>query len=146
MKSLNSQNTFSGKRLPRRPQAGPIHSLASLAIAVIVVAGLMAVLFPTQSDAHLVLDFGSSQRAFEGQVVSGMTILDALNASVVAGGIPLEFTIQDGQARIVEIDGFHESQPIEVFLNGQPIDPSGIHSLPIRAQDEVIVRLTQDAE
>ena len=106
----------------------------------------MAVLFPAQSNAYLVLDFGSSQRVFEGQVVSGMTVLDALNASVVAGGIPLQFTIQDGQARIVEIDGYQGGQPITVFLNGQPIDPSGIHSLPISAQDEVVIRLIEDIE
>jgi len=123
---------------------GPIHSLASLAIAVLVVAGFMVILFPAQSDAHLVIDFGSSQRSFEGQVVSGMTVLDALNASVVAGGIPLQFIIQDGQARIVEIDGYNNSQPIAVFLNGQQIDPSGIHSLPIRAQDEVVIKLIQE--
>lgn len=104
------------------------------------------VLFPGQSDAHLVLDFGSSKRVFEGQVVSGMTVLDALNASVIAGSIPVEFTIQDGQARIIETDGNNKSLPIEVFLNGQPIDPSGIHSLPIRAQDEVVIKLIQDTE
>ena len=106
----------------------------------------MVVLFPAQSNAHLVLDFGSSQRVFEGQVVSGMTVLDALNASVIAGGIPLQFTIQDGQARIVEIDGYQNGRPIRVFLNGQSIDPSSIHSLPIMAQDEVVVRLTEDTE
>ena len=146
MKSSNFQNNSSSERSPRSPQAGPIHSLASLAIAVIVVAGLMVVLFPSQSDAHLVIDFGSSRRVFEGQVISGMTVLDALNASVVAGDIPLQFTIQDGQARIIEIDGYRKSQPVEVFLNGQQIDPSSIHSLPIRAQDEVVIKLIQDIE
>lgn len=135
MNSSNFQNASFSK-----------HSLASLAIAVIVVAGLTAVLFPAQNDAHLVLDFGSSQRVFKGQVVSGMTVLDALNASVIAGGIPLQFTIQDGQARIVEIDGYQNGRPITVFLNGQPIDPSSIHSLPIMAQDEVVIRLTEYTE
>ena len=133
-------------RTPRRPQVGPIHSLASLAIAVLVVAGFMVILFPAQSDAHLVIDFGSSQRSFEGQVVSGMTILDALNASVIADGIPLQFVIQDGQARIVEINGHRDGQQMTVFLNGQPIDPSGIHALLIKAQDEVVIRLSQDIE
>ncbi|MEK7194858.1 MAG: hypothetical protein AAB667_01235 [Patescibacteria group bacterium] len=146
MKSSNFQNTSLGERSPRRPQAGPIHSLASLAIAVIVVAGLMVVLFPAQSDAHLVIDFGGSRRVFEGQVISGMTVLDALNASVVAGDIPLQFTIQDGQARIIEVDGYRKSQPVEVFLNGQQIDPSSIHFLPIRAQDEVVIKLIQNTE
>ncbi len=125
---------------------GPIHSLASLAIAVLVVAGFMVILFPAQSDARLVIDFGSNQRSFEGQVTSGMTILDALNASVIAGGIPLQFVIQDGQARIVEIDGHRDGQPMTVFLNSQPIDPSGIHALLIKAQDEVVIRLSQNIE
>lgn len=141
MNSSNSQNNFSGKRLSRKPYASSLHSVASIALAVIVVAGLTAVLFPAESDARLVLDFGNQQRFFEGRVVSGMTILDALNASVVAGGIPLQFVIQDGQAKIVGADARIGGQPITVSLNGQQIDPSGIYSLPIRAQDEVVIKL-----
>lgn len=123
-----------------QPPARP-HSLGRVALAVLFVAGLLGFLFPEPGQARLVLDFGTYQRFFEGEVISGMTVLDALNASAWAGQIPLEFSIEEGQAVILELDGHRDTVPVAVMLNGQPVDPAEIHAIPVRARDEITIRL-----
>ncbi len=96
-------------------------------------------------EASLLIDFGDKQRMFTGEVLDGMTILDALNASVVAGQIPMEFTVDtDGAVRIILLDGrrdITDDGHLVVLLNDQEIRPSGINSVRVQSGDKIEIKL-----
>ncbi|MDP1628982.1 MAG: hypothetical protein Q8L57_00010 [bacterium] len=58
-------------------------------------------------EALVFFDFGSAnpQRFFAGQVVEGMTLLDALTVSAAAGNLDLEIAGNVGEEKIVKING-----------------------------------------
>ena len=95
------------------------------------------------SHARLVLRTGADERVFEGTIVSGMTVLDALNASALAGNIPLQFSIDEARDATVikRLDSQSAAPRIMFYLNDRLIDAAKIHEIPIQPQDTVVVKL-----
>lgn len=95
-----------------------------------------------QSSAQLILRTPQGDRVFAGEVSDGMTILDALNASVVAGNIPLQFSIDEQKdvTIIRRLDG-HASSTVLFYLNDRLIESTKIHETPIQSNDVIVVKL-----
>lgn len=121
------------------------HALIAQIILVAVFVGALFVLDGlSRNHATLTLQVGSQQRMFQGEVVPGMTLLDALNASALAGHIPLKFFIdQNNKTRIVSIDSYSEvmDDKIQFFVNERLIPLEAIHTVPVNARDEIEVTI-----
>ncbi len=113
-------------------------------LVLVVVCGMIVLNRVSAHDARLTIDFGDHQRAFEGEVIQNMTVLDALRASVAAGRINLTFEVAHDQTIITAFDG--HSNPlgpgqISFTLNGQPINATEIHKIPVHPKDHIMVML-----
>lgn len=122
------------------------HALIAQIILVAVFIGALFVLDGlTRNYATLTLQLGSQERMFQGEVVPGMTLLDALNASALAGQIPLQFFIdQNNRTRIVTIGSYPEASAnsnMQFFVNDRRIPLETIHTVPINARDRIDVTI-----
>lgn len=97
---------------------------------------------PTQ--ASLLINFENKQRLFEGEVVSGMTMLDALQAAAAAGQIKLKYVIgEDNSVEIAEINDHINNTANKTFnfyLNGNKVDADNINQIPIQNGDKIEIR------
>jgi hypothetical protein len=123
------------------------HALIAQIILVAVFIGTLFVLDGlSRNYATLTLQVGSQQRMFQGEVVPGMTLLDALNASALAGRIPLQFLIdQNNKTKIIVLGSFGEvvDEKIQFFVNQRLIPLEAIHTVPINARDRIDVTIDQ---
>jgi hypothetical protein len=73
--------------------------------------------------ATMVIHFNDANRAFEGEVVEGMTVLDALSASAAAGQIMANFRLsENGDVQISQIDGHTSDEwQFSFSVNGNKI-------------------------
>lgn len=121
------------------------HGLIAQIILVAVFIGTLFVLDGlSRNYATLTLQVGTQQRMFQGEVVPGMTLLDALNASAMAGHVPLEFFIdQNNKTRIVALDSYAEvpEEKIQFFVNQRLIPLEAIHTVPVNARDQIDVSI-----
>jgi hypothetical protein len=106
---------------------------------------LIEFLFISQNDAifksaKLELVLRERRRMFEGEVISGMTILDALTASTLAGNIQLDYRITGSDMiSIKSIDGYKpENKPV-FLLNDRPVEPEEIGKKTIKPGDYIYV-------
>ena len=95
---MASVGRFLGRRFPDRVNRTFVIQI----ILIVAVAGIILLAERFSNDdswitrdelgnkAALFIDFNNTQRMFTGEVVGGMTILDALNASTAAGKIENE--------------------------------------------------------
>jgi hypothetical protein len=112
--------------------------------SILVVIG--AVMIFGGRTAKFDLTIGNEHRVFTGSVAPGMTVLDAMNASMLAGHITMQFMIgENDQTKIIALDG----QPAPVSperlsfsLNGIPISVDQIHHVVIRPHDVVALVVT----
>lgn len=97
---------------------------------------------PTQ--ASLLINFENKQRLFEGTVVSGMTMLDALGAATTAGQIKLKYAISaNNEVQITEINdhiNHTANKTFNFYLNGDKVDSKNINQIPIQNGDKVEIR------
>ena len=91
----------------------------------------------SENEAVLVIDFGESKRAFIGQVIDEMTIIDALMASASAGQI--DFDYQEGVLQRVADAKQDNQKKWDIYLNGKEIRNSPDKVL-IQAGDEIELR------
>ena len=70
--------------------------------------GLFQDLFSSPPVAHLEIDYGDRRRAFEGEILSEMSVLDALLASSRGGGFEVRYAILEGRTDVMRIDGLTE--------------------------------------
>ncbi len=101
---------------------------------------------PNHRIAYLEVDDSGTRRAFEGEVVPGMTVLDALDASSVAGNINFKYEIdkKSHELHIITFNGYlanKTSKTATLFLNLVRIDIGKIHSIPINSGDRILVKL-----
>src|SRR3989344_2138803 len=101
---------------------------------------------PNNHTAYLEVNVNGTKRAFEGEVVNGMTVLDALDASTLAGNINFKYEIdkKSHKLRIVTFDGYSVNQTSKsttLFLNLVRVDIGNIHSIPINSGDRILVKL-----
>lgn len=97
---------------------------------------------PTQ--ASLLINFENKQRLFEGEVVSGMTMLDALQAAAAAGQIKLKYIIgEDNSVKIAEINDHINNiadKTFNFYLNGVKVNAENINQIPIQNGDKIEIR------
>lgn len=95
--------------------------------------------------ATLTLELGGQRRAFRGPVVNGTTVMDALNASVLAGNISLGFSGDQNSAALILSAGDQEyvapARDVFVSVNGRRVDFQEISRTLLRPRDEIIVRI-----
>lgn len=96
------------------------------------------------AQASLLINFENKQRLFEGEVVSGMTILDALQAAAAAGQIKLKYSIgEDNSVEIAEINdhiNYTADKAFNFYLNGVRINAKNINQISIQNGDKIEIR------
>ncbi len=113
---------------------------------IVVVAFVVTVLWTgrdSSAEAQVVIRLPDQDRVFRGEVSSDMMILDALNASVLAGNIPLTFMIDEStdSTIITRLDGHGIGDTMMFYVNAKPINAEKIHSIPLQPQDVVTVKV-----
>jgi hypothetical protein len=111
---------------------------------VVLVAALLVFEELNRKTATLTIDIDGEKRTFQGEIVEGMTMLDALNASVLAGGIKLQFAIEDNGAKILEFDGYvseEANSDVYFYLNSEVMSIYEINKAFLRKDDHVLVRV-----
>lgn len=121
-------------------------------VAVILVFGFYTGFFqnlfkPSESNknlARLEIDFGTSRRAFEGEINSGMSILDALLAASRGGDFEVRYALLNDQTEVMKLDGIIEyglgEKGFSFYLNGGLVEESEIHKIKIKPGDKILVR------
>lgn len=98
----------------------------------------------SKNEAALFIDFDNMKKVFAGEVVEGMTVLDALNASVAAGQIKLTYHVDiSNNTKVTEINN-HEANGNEQFtfyINSRKIDPSELNKTHIKPGDKITIKL-----
>lgn len=96
------------------------------------------------AEASLVFFFNSEgqRRMFQGEVIEGMSILDALRVSSEAGQIDFEFEIGSDQTIVKKLNGYSDDivQGLIFYLNGLKIEESQINRIMIKPGDLIEVR------
>ena len=96
--------------------------------------------------AYLEVNDGGTRRAFEGEVLDGMTVLDALDASALAGNINFKYEIdkKSHELHIITLDGYLATKTAKnamLFLNLVRVDIAKIHSIPLNSGDRILIKL-----
>ena len=94
--------------------------------------------------AALLLDFEDMKRMFEGEVTEKMTILDALNVSVAAGQVKLQYVVDaDNNTAVVEINDHIVSggKNFTFYVNERKIDTKDLNRTFVNPGDKIIVKL-----
>ena len=111
-------------------------------VAAAVIIWLVATFSPpAQGKARLTFDIDGAKRAFEGEVVPGMTVLDAIKTSVQAGNISFYYAAaSDGSDSVLAVNGKRGGQEtFRLDVNGQPVDLASIDKTDINPGDEIMV-------
>ncbi|WKZ26969.1 MAG: hypothetical protein QY311_02425 [Candidatus Paceibacterota bacterium] len=149
-------NDFSSKaataELVARTRADEVRP-PSMFVQLLIVAVFLGALIVSgggdQGTAQVAFALPQGTRVFEGDVVRGMTLVDALNAAAMAGNITLRFAIDEGRGmRIMALDGIatrsaQVAVPVKIMRNTQAVDVSKAHAVPIRPGDMVSVSLDE---
>lgn len=123
-------------------QFGKRQILILILAAGFVIFGGIYFLGTTRGIARLEIEIGENKRAFEGEVLPGMTILEALQASIIAGNIKFNYTLdQDRKLKIDSLDGFNadSEKKMVIRLNTEPIPPENINSIPVKSGDVISI-------
>lgn len=124
-----------------------------LAVVILVLIFMLAYSFDPEvfrlsnhRVAYLEVNDNGARRAFEGEVVDGMTVLDALDASALAGNINFKYEIdkKSNELHIITLDGYSTTQiprDAVLFLNLVRIDISKIHAVPLSFGDRILIKL-----
>lgn len=94
--------------------------------------------------ATLLIEFGNMTRRFEGEALDGMTILDALNASVAAGEIKFHYVIDlENNTTVREINDHTamRGEDFSFYINGGAISTQDLNKTTIRPKDEIVIKL-----
>ncbi len=131
----------------------------TVAVQIIFVVGVASAIFLFESilnkespafknvpknEAALFIDLGNVERVFTGEVVDGMTLLDALNTSVAAGQIKLTYYVDSSNnTKINEINDHTLSGNTQFtfYLNSRKLDPSNLNKTQIKPGDKIMVKL-----
>lgn len=96
-----------------------------------------------QATLVLALENGKQTRMFQGEVVEGMTVFQALVASSMAGDIKLEYSF-DSQNRVIinRLNGYsrEDGKELVFYLNDSKINAGGISRIIIKGGDIVKIQ------
>lgn len=119
-----------------------------LALAGLLGFLIVSKIFPefglsSEKTARLEIEINDQKRAFEGEVVGGMTVLDALQASVLAGNISFQYKpTNNGGLIINSLNGYNadkNARPILFYLNSVSVAAEKIGSTTISPGDTIII-------
>lgn len=111
-------------------------------IALFVLISIAICIKASHSTATLAIEFNGYSRVFEGEVTDDMTVLDALNISMIAGNIPFQFTDKGDNAEFIILN--EADKPpynIQISLNEQLIDTRHIKLIQVHPHDSIIVKI-----
>ena len=98
----------------------------------------------SKNEAVLYIDFDNLKKMFAGEVADGMTVLDALNASVAAGKIEITYYVDNNNyTRVAKIND-HESDSGNEFVfyvNSKKLGASDLNKVYIKPGDKIIIKL-----
>ena len=101
-------------------------------------------LFVPVNVARVEIDYGNRRRAFEGEIMFEMSVLDALLASSRGGDFEIRYAILNDRTDILKINGMIKDGLNEkswnFYLNGQKIESSQIHKVRVKPGDKVLVK------
>ena len=120
-------------------------------VILVVVIGLSTGFFrnllippATANTARVEIDIGDKKRAFEGEIIEDMFILDAILASSRVGKLEFKYAIINNQLDILKIDGQAEDglsgENWNFYLNDKKVRISEIHRIKIKSGDEILIR------
>lgn len=127
---------------------GIIERIAILLVLVIIVLGVNQSINFTASNpasgglAKVVLDESGRKRIFEGGVIDGMTVLEAIYTSSLAGKFDFYYSVNNNKIEVIKIgESIKESgSRITISLNGRNIDESKIDEIKINQGDVVEIK------
>lgn len=92
--------------------------------------------------ARLELYIHNTQRVFEGAVVENMTVLEALQASALAGNISFEYAVEKGEFTIKKLNGYDaaKGRTLVFYVNESRINTDQIYSRFINPGDVIVVK------
>lgn len=97
-----------------------------------------------QSKASLVIYFGDGHlRKFEGQVISNMTVLEAVNSASVGGGFDFRYALDEqGDVGLASIDKIINTgnNSWHFYLNSNPVPISDINKVLVQPNDLLEVK------
>lgn len=112
------------------------------AVLLMVMFSLSRSNFNNAATARLEIEVGGQKRAFEGEVLKNMTVLEALQASAAAGNISFSYKLDNGRLVIERIDGYRGPvESILVFLNSTLVKTETINVLPVNPGDVIAVKI-----
>jgi len=118
--------------------------LAGLVFTGFLTAIRFNILTIQRQEAVLLISFENGERRmFQGEVIEGMTVLQALAASSKAGQIKLEYSLNpENKVIIEELNGYTKNQDKELvfYLNDSKIDSENINGIAINGGDRIEVR------
>lgn len=116
-------------------------------LSVVVYAGFLLISEPVESKyAKVEIDSQGHKRVFEGEVIDGMTVFQALQAATLAGNLSFAYTLDPESNKLIvkSINGYTADdvkKSPEFYLNSNPIDSGIIHTVPIKPGDSVLIVL-----
>ncbi|MBI2674224.1 MAG: hypothetical protein HYX22_00600 [Candidatus Yanofskybacteria bacterium] len=132
---------------------------STLAVQIIFIAAIAGAIFVfdrfygekppalknmSKKEAALFIDFDNMQKVFAGEVVDGMTVLDALNASVTAGQLRLTYYVDgDNNTKIEEINDHAAGGDAQFifYVNSRKLDQDKLNKTRIKAGDKITITL-----
>ena len=122
-------------------------------LQVVFLGILLAVLFGLatfklmnvqRQEATLLIAFDDeSQRMFQGEVVEGMTVFQALVASSRAGQIKFKYSLDSKSSVVIEeLNGYTKTQDKKLvfYLNNSRVNTRNINSTYIKGGDKIEIR------
>lgn len=93
--------------------------------------------------ARIEIDYGTKRRAFEGDVLSDMSMLDALLAASRGGSFEVRYALLNDQTDIMKIEGLIEDGldgQWHFYLNQKEIQADELHKVKIKPGDKIFVK------
>ncbi len=138
--------TLAATRHRKKPSHGSdVRHILQGVLGIAFIFSLLAIDRYNQGEvASLTLYIGSQHRTFTGEVIEGMTVLDALNAASLAGNFKFHFAIEDNKTHILDLAGLSTATIADryaLFLNDQRLNPEEINSVPVKSHDSIVVKV-----
>lgn len=119
------------------------------AVVIILILGLYTgffrELFWPANLARLEIDYGGRKRAFEGEIIFEMSVLDALLAASRGGDFEVRYAILRDATDVMKINGMAEDglngKDWNFYLNGRRVETGEIHKIIIKAGDKIFIKL-----
>lgn len=93
--------------------------------------------------ARIEIDYGSNKRAFEGEALPDMSVLDALLAAGRGGDFEIRYALLNDRTDIMKIEDFTEDGldgQWRFYLNKKEVLADQIHKIKIKPGDKILAK------